>query len=55
MQVLEVRSMARATHVHLAGGRRHLDLDAVGAPVGKVADGGRTGAHARQVKDFETG
>ena len=55
MQVLEVGTVARPAHVHLTGRRRHLDLDAVGAPVGKVADGRRTGAHARQVEDFESG
>ena len=33
--------------------RRHLDLDDLGAPVGELAHGGRSGAHARQVEDGE--
>ena len=55
MKVLEVGPVARSTHVHVAGARRHLDLDAVGAPVGEIADGGRTGTHPSQVEDGESG
>src|SRR4029453_2028112 len=55
MQVLEVWSVARPAHVHVAGAGRHLDLDAVGAPIGEVAHRRRTGAYARQVEHGEAG
>src|SRR5580704_5749706 len=55
VQVLEVRPMARPAHIHIAGARRHLDLDAVGAPVGEIAHGGRAGAHPRQIEHGKTG
>ena len=55
MQVLEVGPMARPAHVHVTGAGRHLDLDAVGAPVGEVAHRGRAGTHPRQVEHGEAG
>jgi hypothetical protein len=55
VQVLKVRPVARPAHIHVAGTRRHLDLDAVGAPVGEIAHGGRSGAHPRQIEHGKAG
>src|SRR5450755_4177455 len=38
-----------------SGPWRHLDLDAVGAPVGEIAHGGRAGAHPRQIEHGKAG
>ena len=52
MQVLEVRTLAGPTHLFFEAGRR-LDLDDIGAPVGKLAHAGRPRPHAGQVEHCE--
>ena len=53
MQVLEIGTRARAHFGGVVVGR--FDLQDVGAPVGELAHGGRSGARARKVDDFEAG
>ena len=55
VQILEIRPVARPAHVALGDAGRHLDLDAVGAPIGEIANGGRAGAHPRQVEHGKAG
>ena len=54
VQVLEVRTLARTPEpLAFAHVIRHLDLDAVRAPVGELAHAGRTGAHAGEIEHGE--
>ena len=54
MHILEVAAFARpAGALAFVEAGRHLDLDHLRAPVGELAHAGRTGAHAREVDDFD--
>ena len=52
VQVLEVEAMAVAGDL-LAVGRRRLDLDHIGAPVGEMPHAGGSGARQRQVQHLQ--
>ena len=54
VQVLKIRTVARTAEPFAGAGRR-LDLDHLGAPIGKLAHCRRTGADAGQVDDLEPG
>ena len=56
MQVLEIRAQPRTAQGGVAFHRLgQLDLDGIGAPVRQLAHAGRTGAHAGEVQNGETG
>jgi hypothetical protein len=56
VQVLVVRPLDLAAHGVAARFRdRPLDLDHVGPPVGKLANGGGAGTMCRQIENLETG
>jgi hypothetical protein len=47
MQILEIRALPRSAGLFLAGVvNQRVDLDDVGAPVGELPNGGRSGANA---------
>jgi hypothetical protein len=56
MQVLEIRTMARAARL-FAGGILHqgIDLDDIGAPVRELPHAGRPGADAGKIEHSEAG
>jgi hypothetical protein len=52
VQILKIGTLARSAHLILDA-RRRLDLDDVGAPIGKLPHASRACAHARKIKHRE--
>ena len=50
LQVLKIRSGARAAHGAFIVAARYLDLDDIGTPVGELAHASGTRAHPRQIE-----
>ncbi len=53
VKILEIGEVAPAAELAIALSR--LDLDDLGAPIGKLAHGGRARAHAGEIDDLEAG